>query len=65
MFKVGVVLLFIASALASLLVLVLENVPANSIVTRVVSGVATLILYLFATEGAAACLITILQLGLD
>ncbi|XP_064403778.1 solute carrier family 15 member 4-like [Halichondria panicea] len=64
-FRVGASLLFLATVICCICVLILFNVPPHSIVSRVVSGGISPIMYIVGFVGGTACLVTALQLGLD
>ncbi len=64
-FRVGVCLVFLATIIGCICVLILLNVPEHSIVSRVVSGGISPIVYIVGFVGGTACLVTALQLGLD
>ncbi len=65
MFRVGACLIFLATVIGCICVLILLNVPEHSIVSLVVSGGISPIVYIVGFVGGTACLVTALQLGLD
>ena len=64
-FRVGASLLFLATIICCICVLILLNVPPHSIVSCVVSFGISPIMYIVGFVGGTACLVTALQLGLD
>ena len=65
-FKTGLILTFLAAVLSCVCVLILSNVEDfDSTVSRVISGSVSLVVYVLAFTGVAACCFTALQLGLD
>ncbi len=64
-FRVGACLLFLATIICCICVLILLNVPEHSIVSLVVSIGISPIVYIIVFVGGTACLVTALQLGLD
>ncbi len=65
-FRVGASLLFLAIIISCICVLILLNVPPpHSIVSRIVSGGISPVVYIVGFVGLTACLVTALQLGLD
>ena len=64
-FKAGALLTFLATLLACVCVLILENVSKHSTLARVLSGGVSLIVYIFAFIGLMACILPSFQLGLD
>ncbi len=64
-FRVGACLFFLATVIGWICLLILLNVPEHRIVSRVVSGGISPIVYIIVFVGGTACLVTALQLGLD
>ena len=64
-FRVGASLFFLATVVGCICVLILLNVPPHSIVSRIVSGGISPVVYIVGFVGGIACLVTALQLGLD
>ena len=65
-FKIGSILLLLASVLGCVCVLVLENVEGHNQIAYIFSGgVAPTVIYSLGSVGALTCLVTALQLGLD
>ena len=65
MFKAGALLTFLATLLACVCVLILENVSKHSTLARVLGGGVGLTVYIFAFIGLMACILPSFQLGLD
>ena len=63
-FKLGCFALFLATVIASICVLILEN-TSNHTLSLVISGGIVPIVYALGACGLVACVITALQLGLD
>ena len=64
-FKAGVMLTFLATVLACVCVLILENVSKHGTVSRVLSGGVSLFVYIVAAIGLMSCILPSFQLGLD
>ena len=64
-FKTGMILSCLATALSCICVLILMNVNENITILHFISGGVSPIVYILAFNGLTACFITALQLGLD
>ncbi len=65
MFRVGAILFLLATIAACISSLILLNVSVDSILSRVISGGISPVVYMIVVVGFTACLVTGLQLGLD
>ena len=64
-FKAGALLTLLATVVACVCVLILENVSKHSTLALVLSGGISVIAYILAFIGIIACALTTVQLGLD